>query len=149
MAEKTKLLIVDDDIRMCETLSDILGEKGYKVDVASNGYKALEMVSKYTYNIALIDIRMPEINGVETYKRIKQIKPTIKVIMMTAYSVEDLVNEALEEGAYSIIYKPINIKKLLHFFRKIEKGFFVLVVDDDPSFCETFKDQLNSNHAGI
>ncbi len=142
MEEKTSILVVDDDLGMSETLSDILGEMGYNIAVANDGYKAIEMVSKYAYNIVLMDIKMPGLSGVETYKKVKYIRPSMKVIMMTAYSVESLVEEALKEGAYGVIYKPLNINKLLQFIRKIEKGVFILIVDDDHNFCKTFRDGL-------
>lgn len=127
---------------MSETLSDILDDIGYKIDVANDGYNAIEMISKHDYIMVLMDIKMPGINGVETFKEIKQIRPATKVIMMTAYSVDDLVKEALKEGAYGIIYKPLNIEYLLHFVKKMEKDINILIVDDDPSFCETLKDAL-------
>ncbi len=79
------------------------------------------MVRKHDYKIAIIDIRMPGINGVETYKKIKYIRPLMKVIMMTAYSVEDLMKEALKEGAYGIIYKLLNINELFNVIKEIEK----------------------------
>lgn len=142
MEEKTSILIVDDDLGMSETLSDILGELGYKVAVANNGFKAIKLVNKDDYNMALIDIMMPGINGVEIFKEIKNIRPAMKVIMMTAYSVEDLVKEALKECAYGIIYKPLNIDDILNIIEKIEKKPFILIVDDDPHFCETLKDDL-------
>jgi DNA-binding NtrC family response regulator len=85
---------------------------------------------------------MPGINGVDTFKEIKAVSASIKVIMMTAYSVEDLVREALEEGAYGLIYKPLDIDKVLSLIEKAKKGIFVLVVDDDPATCETLKDVL-------
>jgi len=127
---------------MSETLSDILDDIGYKIDVANDGYNAIEMISKHDYIMVLMDIKMPGINGVETFKEIKQIRPATKVIMMTAYSVDDLVKEALKEGAYGIIYKPLNIEYLLHFVKKMEKDINILIVDDDPNFCETLKDAL-------
>ena len=142
MEEKTSILIVDDDLGMSETLSDILGELGFKVAVANDGFKAIKMVNKDDYNMALIDIMMPGINGVEIFKEIKNIRPAMKVIMMTAYSVEDLVKEALKESAYGIIYKPLNIDDFLNIIEKIEKKPFILIVDDDPHFCETLKDDL-------
>ena len=127
---------------MSETLFDILENIGYKVDVANDGYNAIKLISKHDYTIVLMDIKMPGINGVETFKEIKQIRPSTKVIMMTAYSVDNLVKEALKEGAYGIIYKPLNIDNLLHFFKKLEKDINILIVDDDPNFCETLKDAL-------
>jgi len=127
---------------MSETLSDIMENIGYKVDVANDGYNAIKLISKHDYIMVLMDIKMPGINGVETFKEIKQIRPSTKVIMMTAYSVDDLVKEALKEGAYGIIYKPLKIDYLLHFIKKLEKDINILIVDDDPNFCETLKDSL-------
>ena len=113
MGGEVGMLIVDDDPDMTETLADILTDMGYEVAIAENGYQAIEMVRQNKYDVALMDIKMPGINGVETFKEIKQIRPQIRVIMMTAYSVQDLIQEALKEGAYGVIYKPIDIDKLI------------------------------------
>ena len=142
MKTQTDILIVDDDFGICETLSDILIAEGFKVSVVNDGFEAIKEVNKSDYKIALIDIRMPKINGVETYKKIKLIKPSIRVILMTAFLVEDLGKEALNEGVYSIFYKPLNIKKLIKFIKKIETETFLMIIDDDIEFCETFKDEL-------
>ena len=107
------MLIVDDDPGMAATLADILTDMGYEVAVAENGYRAIEMTRQNKYDLALMDIKMPGINGVETFKKVKWISPQTRVIMMTAYSEEDLVREALKEGAYAVIYKPIDIDKLV------------------------------------
>ncbi len=142
MKERTSILIVDDDPGMTETLSDILGDMGYDVAVAEEGYRAIEMIKEKAYDVALMDIKMPGINGVETFKEAKRISPKTIVIMMTAYSVENLVKEALREGAYGIIYKPLEIEKVVDFIEKAEKGCLILIVDDDPSTCEALKDVL-------
>lgn len=142
MKEQTNILIVDDDVGICETLSDILVEEGFKVSVVNDGFEAIKEVNKSDYKIALIDIKMPKINGVETYKKIKHIKPSLRVIMMTAFSDEDLGKEALKEGVYTIFYKPLNINELIKFIKKIETETLLLIVDDDPDFCETLKDGL-------
>ena len=92
-----------------------------------------------------MDIKMPLMDGVETYKRIKKIRPEAMVMMMTAYAVEDLVQEALQEGAYGIIYKPLDIEKVLALIertRETKQGALILVVDDDPGTCITFKNIL-------
>ena len=107
------MLIVDDDPDMAETLSDILNDMGYDVAIAENGYRAIEMTRQNKYDVALMDIMMPGINGVETFKEVKRISPQTRVVMMTAYSVEDLLREALKEGAYDVIHKPIDIDKLV------------------------------------
>ncbi len=139
---QNRILIVDDDIGMTETLSDILSDMDYNTDTVNEGYKAIDMIRKNSYDLVLLDIKMPVINGVETYKKIKDTIPSLKVIMMTAYSVEELVEEAINEGAFGIIYKPINIKNLLAIIEKLLKNIRILIVDDNSNFCEIFKDEL-------
>lgn len=139
---QNRILIVDDDIGMTETLSDILSELDYNIDTVNEGYKTIDMIRKNSYDLVLLDIKMPVINGVETYKKIKDIAPSLKVIMMTAYSVEELVEEALNEGAFGIIYKPLNIKNLLAIIEKLLKNIRILIVDDNSNFCEIFRDEL-------
>jgi two-component system response regulator HydG len=142
MEKKASILIVDDDPGMTETMPDILGDMGYDVAVAEDGFRAIEIVKERGYDVALMDIRMPGINGVETFKQVKGISPPTKVIMMTAYSVEDLVKEALNQGAYGIICKPLDIERVMQLIKRAEKGCLILVVDDDPGTCKTLKDVL-------
>lgn len=142
MRNKANVLIVDDDIEMTETLSDILEDSGYDVEVANDGFKAIERVKARAFDVILMDIKMPRINGVETCKEIKSIRPEAVVMMMTAYSVEDLVAEALKEGAYGVMYKPIDIAKVAEFVERIKKSALILIVDDDLSTCETLMDVL-------
>jgi len=137
-----RILVVDDDNGMCETLSDILSDLDYRVDAVNEGYKAIDMIQKHPYDLVLLDIKMPKMNGVETYKKIKEVVPPLKVIMMTAYSVEELVEEVLNEGAFGIIYKPINIKNLLVIIKKLLNNIRILIVDDNSNFCSIFKDNL-------
>ena len=81
-------------------------------------------------------------DGVETYKRIKKIQNEVVVVMMTAYSVDELIQEALKEGAYDILYKPVDFEKLISLIEIADdkrKGGFILIVDDAPEFNLTFK----------
>ncbi len=142
MFNPISILIVDDDLNMTETLKDILEAKGITVDVAYDGFKAIEMVKKTNYLLVFMDIKMPGINGVDTLKKINEINPLTKVVMMTAYSFEELVREALDEGAYTVLYKPLNIRKFLEIIEKAIEGILILVVDDDLNTCITLKDIL-------
>ena len=143
METKTSILIVDDDPGMTKSIEDILRYKGFDVTTASDGYRAIEMVKERTYDVALMDIKMPGINGVETFIEVKHISPSTKVIMMTAYAVDDLIKTAMDEGAYAIFHKPLDLDSLLETIGAIGKGALVMVVDDDPLICETIKDVLN------
>ena len=118
MSEELRILIVDDDQRMANTLKDILSVKGYGTEVAFSGSEALGKVGKEKFDCVLTDVKMPEMNGVELYKAIKGIQPDIPVVLMTAYSADMLVKEGLEEGAIGTLAKPLDIEVLLAFFSK-------------------------------
>jgi len=110
---KIKVLVVDDLRSIRLTLGGILEDEGYNVVLAENGYQAIEAAKQTTFDLIFMDIKMPGINGVQTFREIKKINPEAVVIMMTAYSVEDLVREALGEGAYAVVYKPFDIEKIV------------------------------------
>jgi two-component system response regulator HydG len=142
MSGKINVLIVDDDIGMTETLFDILSLKGYDVAIANSGMEALEKVRSKTYDIILLDIKMPDINGVDVFKQIKTITPNSSVILMTAYALQELIEQAKKEGVLAVLSKPIDVEKLVSFSEKFKDESAVLIVDDDRNFCETLKESL-------
>ena len=77
------------------------------------------MVKQKHYNIIFLDVRLPDISGVETFEEVKKIDPDVAVIMMTGYSEEELVSKAVAEGAYTCIYKPFDLEKLTTLVEKI------------------------------
>ena len=97
MKTHNNILIVDDNVEFCDNVSRILALKGYAATGVSDGFKALEAVENSDFDLVLMDIKMPLMNGVETFKKLKQIAPQTPVIMITAYAVEDLIGEALRE----------------------------------------------------
>jgi DNA-binding NtrC family response regulator len=108
-----KILIVDDEKDLAYVLSDILKLEGHEITSVLDGYKAIEEVKMTHYDLILMDIRLPGINGVETFIQIKGIDPEIKVVMMTGFSAEDLIEKALKEGAYACIHKPFDLQKMI------------------------------------
>jgi DNA-binding NtrC family response regulator len=121
MSEKTRVLIVDDDYSMLHTTALVLEGLGYAVDVAGDGDTAIEKARQADFDVILMDIKMPLMDGVETYKRIKAIHAEAAVIMMTAYAVEDLVAEALQEGACGVIYKPLDFERTVGLIEKTRR----------------------------
>ena len=145
MKKRANILIVDDNISLAKTTSLILKRKGYEVTTAQNGLAAIKRIKERPFDLIFMDIKMPLMDGVETYRKIKKIRPETIVIMMTAYAVEDLVAKALKEGAYGIIYKPLDIEKMISLIeksRKKKQGALILIVDDDPGTCTTLKNIL-------
>jgi two-component system, NtrC family, response regulator HydG len=142
---KIELLVVDDDVDMTETLSDILSTIGIQVEVAHDGTQALKKIKIKRFDMVLMDIKMPKMNGIECFKKIKKIRPQTTVIMMTAYAAQDLIAEALMEGVYGIWYKPIEIQRIIELVEKTPKrGALLLIVDDDLSTSEKLVELLQN-----
>jgi DNA-binding NtrC family response regulator len=144
---RPSILIVDDNASQCKTMSLILRHKGYTVATANDGPEAIKTVRERPFDVIFMDIKMPLMNGVETYRRIKEVQPKALVIMMTAYAVEDLVQQAMEEGAYGIVYKPLDIERAITIVEEakhIHQGALILVVDDDRGICITLRSILAS-----
>ncbi|MQC27405.1 MAG: response regulator [Chloroflexi bacterium] len=99
---ETNVLVVDDDSGIRFTLEGIIDDEGYMVRGAEDGYQAIELVKEINFHWVFMDIRMPGLNGVETYLEIKKISPKTRVVMMTGFSVEELVSQALEEGVFAV-----------------------------------------------
>lgn len=111
--EDPKILIVDDNKDFADVFCDILKANDYKVESCYGGTQAIEITDDSEFDILFLDIRMPDMDGIETLKEIKKRHPDTTVIMMTGYSVDELVHKAIEEKASEIIYKPFEIDKVL------------------------------------
>lgn len=143
MAKETRVLVVDDDISFAESLTDILTEKGYIAVAVNSGEEALEKIKERPFDVVLMDVKMPVMDGMQTFKEIKKLDRSTTVIMMTAYSMDDLVHDALKEGAYGVLHKPLDIEQVI---RRIEiskaGGSLTMIVDDDPNIRTSLKDIL-------
>lgn len=119
--ERTKraILVVDDDFSLCKTMFLILKRNGYAVTTAMDGLEAVDRVRERPFDIIFMDIKMHIMDGVEAYRRIRQIRPGLVVLMMTGHAVKDLVEEALQEGAYDVLYKPLDMEKVLRMVDEI------------------------------
>ena len=145
MVVKANILIVDDNVNLFKTMSFVLKHKGYDVSTAISGLEAIELIKQKSFDIIFLDIKMPTMNGVEAFKKIKRISPKTTVILMTAYAVEDLIQEALREGVHGVLYKPMNMDKLqeiINKYMKKEVYGLILLVDDNPDFNKTLKNIL-------
>jgi DNA-binding NtrC family response regulator len=144
MKETFRILVVDDDRRMVKTICDILLIKGFKAEPAYTGEEAVAKVKTMELDCVLMDLKMPEIDGIETLKIIKTFSPDLPVVLMSAYASEGQVKEAISEGAYNILAKPVDIQLLLSFLVLLRKEESIVIVDDDPLFCRTLGDILRT-----
>ena len=106
MAENAKILVVDDHNGVLESFKEILKIKDYEVFCFPAGKDALESMKTTKYDFAFVDIKMPEMDGIEVLKKIKEIDPTVEVIMVTAYASEESFANAITLGAMEYLRKP-------------------------------------------
>ena len=137
-----RILVVDDNEEFCQNVKDILELEGYLVLTAYDGSGAIELVRKEKPDLVLMDVKLPKIDGLTAFKKIREISPHTPVIMMTAYA-EEVLKDALREGAFGVLKKPLELDKLISYLEEsTRKGTRVLVVDDDRDFCAAMKDML-------
>ncbi len=119
MTKMPSILVVDDEVAIRESLKDWLMEDGYLVSLAVDGREALAMVEVFSYDVILLDLKMPGMDGLETMRRIKEISPDAEVLMMTAYASVDTAVEAMKEGAFDYLVKPFDPDEVELQIRKI------------------------------
>jgi len=100
------ILVVDDEFSVRDSLYNWFKNEGYRVDTAENGMEALRKLQEGPWDIALVDIKMPGMDGMELQRHIKKIDSTIILIIITAYATVDTAVEAMKEGAYDYLSKP-------------------------------------------
>jgi DNA-binding NtrC family response regulator len=144
MKKHLTILLTDDNKEFTQNLRDILELKGYEVLTANDGFQALDTIKASPVDLVLLDIKMPVMNGLETFKKIKQITPNTPVIMLTAYALEELIKESLKEGAFACLKKPLDFDELFATIdNAIPDGSMILVVDDDEYLCQNLLDVLS------
>ncbi len=137
-----RIFIVDDHRDVAEGLADVLRMHGHEVEVAHNGEQAIRIFKEQDFDIAFMDVMMPGMNGVESFLEIRKIKPDAKVVMMTGYSVTQLLDQAIENGAYGVLHKPVSMDEVLNSVERVESHGMVLVADDDPNFSANMAEVL-------
>lgn len=137
-----QVLIVDDDPDFAEGITLMLELEGHDVTVAKGGLEAMRLFGERHYDLTLMDIRMPGMNGYECLQAIRAIRPDARVIMMTAYSLEELIRQSLAGGALGVLHKPINGDSLRQALRDAEPDGVILVADDDPDFAAGMESML-------
>src|SRR5579884_146765 len=146
MSASPSILVVDDDVDTCRNLSDILSDLGYEVETAHDGPAALELVRGRAYDVALLDFKMPGMDGLTLYREIRKVRAETVAIIVTAYAGGDTAEQALAAGAWQVLPKPVDFPRLLGLVGEAVDQPLVLVVDDDPDLCASLWDVLRDRH---
>jgi len=113
MGENARILVVDDDENIRKVLTTILEDEGYSVESVETARKAIERTRRKFYNLALIDIRLPDMEGIELLTRIRDTTPKMRRIIITGYPTLQNAIEAVNRGADAYILKPFDMEKVL------------------------------------
>lgn len=119
MGKKVNILIVDDEEIVRDSLSSWLREDGYEVETVESGVKALEILSLKEWNLLLVDLKMPGMDGLQLMTEVKKVNPEIPIIIMTAYATVETAVKAIKNGAYDYLVKPFNPEDLSITIQKI------------------------------
>jgi two-component system response regulator HydG len=133
----TRILIVDDEADTCANLSDIFTDLGYQVDIAHDGLSALLLVKQNAYDVAILDLKMPGMDGLELYRRIRQLSAGTVAIVVTAYASGSTASSILDAGAWKLLSKPVAFPQLQSLVDEAISQPLILVVDDDCDLCDT------------
>jgi len=136
-----KILLIDDDQDFAESLEEILSDKGHRVSLCFDPLLALNIFDFAEFDLIMLDFKMKGMNGVELFIEIKQRVPSVKVLMITAYTMQSLMEKAEQNGVLGILQKPLEFDKMFAFIENAEKSL-VLIVDDNEDFCESIEEAL-------
>lgn len=117
--KENKILIIDDEQGWRDLLYYELTMEGFKAITVQSGEEGVKIVEDNGFILIIIDIRMPGIDGIETIKKIKQIKPDMKFIMVTGYAEEEKIKKGIELGAATYFYKPLELDRLMTTVKEI------------------------------
>lgn len=139
-----RVLIVDDEENMRKTLAEILRDEGYQVTTAATGEAAVQLCQTQDFEVVLMDVRMPGIDGVEAFRRIRRHREDVRVILMSAYSIESLKETALDEGAIAFLPKPLDLDRIIDLVAEA-KDTAILVVENEEETASALQKALREH----
>lgn len=117
-----RILVVDDEEAIRDVLTDFLGMEGYSIETASDGQRALELLSRGDFSLVLTDLKMPNMGGLELLKAIRQHTPDVATIVMTGFGTVETAIDAMKAGAYDYLLKPFKIDEVLLIVKRALEG---------------------------
>jgi DNA-binding NtrC family response regulator len=164
LEKKGTVFIVDDSENDRSLLADILSEKGFKVMTAKTGSEAVELARNNEFDVMILDLRLPDMDGISVLETVKKFKPASSIVTVTGYCLDGLINDIIDKGAYTCLLKPFDMEILLreinNLINKKDSGnrslrdskkvdVNILVVEDDSGTRETVKEVLAEEGYGV
>ena len=112
-SEGIRLLLVDDEVGYLDVLSKRLTRRGYKVTTASSGAEAIRAARRWDFDVAVVDLKMEDMDGIEVLKTLKRMVPALEVIILTGHGSERAAREGIAHGAFDYLIKPIGLDPLI------------------------------------
>ena len=137
-----RLLVVDDDLDTRANLADILSDVGYDVRTALDGASALRLLDEHAFDIVLLDLKMPDMDGLQLYRELKRRSASTVAILITGFADTETRQLADQLGVWRIMPKPVNVSALLPLISEAAEQPLLLIVDDDRDFCASLFDVL-------
>jgi DNA-binding NtrC family response regulator len=140
-----RVLVVDDEASLLMTLVANLELEGFDVEGCERPDEALQRIAREPFDVVLSDIRMPGMTGVELFRRVREVRPELPFVLMTGFALEDLVQEAVQGGAFAVLPKPCTMEHVLRVISRALRAPAVLVVDDARASAESLAEALSAS----
>lgn len=139
-----KILITDDNRAFAENLAEILEDAGHKAVIANSGDEALKLAAATRFDVLLSDMRMPQMGGAELVHRVRRLDPGLPAIVITAYTYDNDLARARQEGLLAILSKPVPLPALLELLAVAKRGGLVALVEDDAKLSDNLTEVLRT-----
>ncbi len=149
MAEPLKICVVDDDRDVAEGLAEILELAGHQVRTTFSGQDALRILDEEDFDIAFLNANLPEQTRLESFMQVRKAKPDMKAVMMTGYTIEQLLRQAVRSGSVTVLQKPVAMDEVLRALEGAKPQGVVLIAEDDPGIRDKISETLAHCRVGI
>lgn len=139
---QTRVLIVDDNKDLADGLATVLEDDNKQVSLAYNGSDAIKIFDAGQFDVVFLDVKLPDMNGIDVFQYIHNKDPKVRVIMMTGFRIEQVLAEVIDSGEVEILRKPFEMERVEEIMQQVQNESIVLIADDDPDFSDAMSEYL-------